>query len=202
MADTRIKAAVSDIKEDEPRKTDVFLVDAMVWLWATFPPASIGAAQVAKSKDYQNYLLKIHRAKSTLIYCLLQISEVAHVIENFHYQQFETQQANRGITPKNYRSISSERSRVVDDINGSINIIKKRANGLTLPSTEKLEFGMLELLRSFPLDAYDAGLLCAAKEAGIVQVITDDYDYAFVPGFQLFTGNAKLIANVPKLAVR
>jgi hypothetical protein len=43
------------------------------------------------------------------------------------------------------------------------------------------------------VDGYDLFLLQAAAKAGITQIITDDSDYATVPGITLFTSNRTIL---------
>lgn len=45
------------------------------------------------------------------------------------------------------------------------------------------------------VDGYDLFLLEAIAKAGVVQVITDDGDFATVPGIQVFTSNQNVILS-------
>jgi predicted nucleic acid-binding protein len=51
----------------------------------------------------------------------------------------------------------------------------------------------LQRMATESLDGYDLFLLEAMSEAGIQNIITDDGDYATVPGIQLFTANKNVI---------
>ena len=51
----------------------------------------------------------------------------------------------------------------------------------------------LTLFPSVGLDGYDLFMAEAALAAGMTQIVTDDGDYATVPGLTVFTANQKVI---------
>ncbi|MFV9689915.1 MAG: hypothetical protein ACNY01_02980 [Desulfobacteria bacterium] len=63
----------------------------------------------------------------------------------------------------------------------------------------------LNRLQTEKLDGYDLFILESMKNHGVVQVITDDGDFATVSGIQVFTANRNVIAaakNQAKLKIR
>lgn len=48
-------------------------------------------------------------------------------------------------------------------------------------------------LQTEKVDGYDLFILESMKTHGVAQVITDDGDFATVPGIQVFTGNQNVI---------
>lgn len=63
----------------------------------------------------------------------------------------------------------------------------------------------LSLFPSVGLDGYDLFMTEAALKAGVTQIVTDDGDYATVPGLTIFTANQKVIQaaqNAGKLLTR
>jgi predicted nucleic acid-binding protein len=52
----------------------------------------------------------------------------------------------------------------------------------------------LNRLQTEKLDGYDLFILESMKNHGVVQVITDDGDFATVSGIQVFTANRNVIA--------
>jgi hypothetical protein len=57
----------------------------------------------------------------------------------------------------------------------------------------------LSLFPSVGLDGYDLFMAEAALKAGITQIVTDDCDYATVPGLTVFTANRKVIGESQKV---
>jgi hypothetical protein len=52
---------------------------------------------------------------------------------------------------------------------------------------------VLTQLRAQPLDSYDVLLLQAMSYHSVRYIVSDDGDFAYVPGIRLFTGNTSII---------
>jgi hypothetical protein len=54
---------------------------------------------------------------------------------------------------------------------------------------------VLTQLRAQPLDSYDGLLLQAMSNHSVRYIVSDDGDFAYVPGIRLFTGNTPIISS-------
>jgi hypothetical protein len=75
-----IQADTIDIKNDTPQKSDIFLVDTNVWFWQTYSNAST-TAKPYQLRDYPNCLSQALENESTLSYSVLNLAELASLIE-------------------------------------------------------------------------------------------------------------------------
>ncbi len=189
-----IRADVVDIRRDNPKPGDVFLVDTNVWYWITYNRAS-QADQPPRSYQIQNYSSYIGRAisaKSRLHRLGLSLAELAHLIEKTEREIFI--RSNGIVRPKEYRhNHPAERSNVVAEIQAAWGQVKTVAAPVDLLVDEPTTDAALNRLQIQYLDGYDLLILEAISKAGITQVITDDGDYATVPGIQVFMSNSNVI---------
>ena len=51
--DYRVKAAIIDINQDQPKAKDIFLVDTNVWYWIAYPKTT---APVVRQENYSRYM--------------------------------------------------------------------------------------------------------------------------------------------------
>lgn len=198
-----IQADVIDLRKDQPKEKDTFLVDTNVWLWTTYSKASrIPKYQTA---DYPNYISKVKAAKGNLYYCGLSIAELTHVIEKTEKEIYE-QINNLSVPTKEYRhNYPSERSKVEAEIESSYDLIKKMGNLLDLIINTNAVDSAFAQQKGVLLDGYDLLLLEAMKQSSIRQIITDDGGFATVPNILVFTANYNVISAArqqSKLVVR
>lgn len=191
-ANYTIKANVVNIRQDTPKPEDVFLVDTNVWYWMTYTKASQTAIPY-QIRDYPTYIGKALASKSQLRKCGLSLEELSHRIEKTEYDIFKRSQAQL-IKPKEYRhNHPAERNNVVTEIQAAWGQVKSMARAIDVTIDTDSKDRALTRMASEPLDGYDLFILEAISQAGIVNVITDDGDYATVPGIQLFTANNNVI---------
>jgi len=197
-----IQAEVVDIKADTPRDGDVFLVDSNVWYWMTYSKAT--SFMQDRLFKYPDYLNKALTANSKIRYSGLSLSELAHLIEKTEREIYE--KTNGSIMPKEYRhNFIAERSRVVLEIQSSWGQVTSLADPLTVTIDAPTTSAALARMQSEKVDGYDLFILESMKHHGVVQVITDDGDFATVPGIQVFTANRNVLAaakNQSKLLSR
>jgi predicted nucleic acid-binding protein len=195
-----VQAEVVDIRSDQPKKDDIFLVDTNVWYWLTYTQASQSALPY-QITDYPTYISKALSKKSLLLYCGLSLSELAHNIE-----QTEREIFNSNLRPKEYRhNYPTERANVVAEIQAAWSQVTSIAVSTDITINEATTNTALTRFSTQPLDGYDLLILEAMEKAGIIQVITDDGDYITVPGIRVFTANQNAIAaasNQNKLLIR
>lgn len=191
-----VQAAIIDIRNDTPRQEDIFLVDTNVWLWQTYSNASFSAPNAArKIQAYTLYLRKARQNGSTLVYSGLILSELAHVIEKTELEIYNRQE-NSELKTKEYRhNYPTERAKVVAEVEAAWKQVESLAIPIDLKVDEATTNATLARFKIQALDGYDLLILEAIQQAepGQVNVITDDGDYAVVPGIQVFTCNGTVI---------
>ncbi len=197
-----IQAEVVDITTDSPKADDVFLVDTNVWYWMTYPNAtSYVPSQLA---NYPGYLNKALAEDSKIHHSGLSLAELSHLIEKTEREIYE--KSNGTIRPKEYRhNLSAERSRVASEIKAAWGQVVSLADPLAVTIDDMTATAALNHLQTEKLDGYDLFILESMKNHGVVQVITDDGDFATVSGIQVFTANRNVIAaakNQGKLKIR
>jgi len=197
-----IQAEVVNITTDSPKADDVFLVDTNVWYWMTYPNAtSYVPSQLA---NYPGYLNKALAADSKIHHSGLSLAELSHLIEKTEREIYE--RSNGTIRPKEYRhNLSGERSRVSSEIKAAWCQVVSMADPLAVTIDGITATAALNRLQTEKLDGYDLFILESMKNHGVIQVITDDGDFATVSGIQVFTANRNVIAaakNQGKLKIR
>ena len=197
-----IQAKIVDITTDSPKADDVFLVDTNVWYWMTYPNAtSYVPSQLA---NYPGYLNKALAADSKIHHSGLSLAELSHLIEKTEREIYE--RSNGTIRPKEYRhNLSGERSRVASEIKAAWGQVVSLADPLAVTIDDMTATAALNRLQTEKLDGYDLFILESMKNHGVIQVITDDGDFATVSGIQVFTANRNVIAaakNQGKLKTR
>jgi hypothetical protein len=187
-----IRANVVDIRKDSPTEKDVFLVDTNVWYWMTYSKAS-QTAKPYQINDYPAYIDKALASKSQLCKCGLSLEELSHRIEKTEFDIFALTQSS-SLWPKEYRhNYPTERLNVVTEIQAAWGQVKSMAKAVDVTiDTDSTDRALLRMADE-PLDGYDLFILEAISQAGIFNVITDDGDYATIPGIQLFTANINVI---------
>ncbi|MEL6492746.1 MAG: hypothetical protein AAFQ95_22580 [Cyanobacteria bacterium J06621_3] len=190
----RVQAEVIDITTDTPQPEDIFLVDTNIWLWQTYPNVTLNANKtiVRRSRDYSRYLRKTLSAGSQLKYSGLTLSELAHVIEKTERDIFKREQGLPKLSAKAYRhSYPSARETVTLLVKAAWDQVTSLATSADVTVDAELTQKALHRFQTQALDGYDLFLLEAISSIrnSPVQVLTDDMDYACVPGIQLFTQN-------------
>ncbi|RUS99176.1 hypothetical protein DSM106972_078780 [Dulcicalothrix desertica PCC 7102] len=203
-----IQADIIDIQSDIPRKEDIFIVDTNVWFWQGYQNAAstIRSGDSYKLTDYPNYLTEAVINGATLTYSGLTLAELAHIIEKNEYKIYR--QSHPSITSKEYRhNYPEERLNVVAEVEKCWEQVKDFAVPVNLNVNDETTDAALNRFKTQALDGYDLLILEAISQAGAgnIKVITDDIDYAVVPGIQVFTSRRYIIeeaARQSKLQVR
>lgn len=185
-----IKATIIDISSDIPKTEDVFLVDTNVWYWMTYPSAICDVS--SKLASYPDYLNKALQTRSTIYHAGLSLAELAHLIERTEHQIYVDSVVN--ISLKEYRhNITAERSRVVSEIEAAWAQVSCLADPLELTIDEPTTTAAANRLQNENIGGYDLFLLESMKNQGVTQLITDDGDFATIPGIHVFTANRNVI---------
>ncbi|HAX78107.1 MAG TPA: hypothetical protein DCY88_20385 [Cyanobacteria bacterium UBA11372] len=195
-----VQAEVVDIRSDQPKKDDIFLVDTNVWYWLTYTKASTSAISY-QITDYSTYLAKALAAQSLLLYCGLSLAELAYNIEQTEKRLFCS-----SLKAKEYRhNYPGERANVIAEIQAAWSQVTSIAVSTDITVDEATTNACLNRFQTQLLDGYDLLILEAMDKAGIVQAITDDGDYVTVPGIRVFTANRNVLiaaGNQSKLLTR
>jgi predicted nucleic acid-binding protein len=196
-----IQALVVDITVDSPKPEDVFLVDTNVWYWMTYTRASQSVRPPAQyqSTSYPSYTNAALGAGARIFQSGLTLAELTHLIERAEFEIFAM--ANPGIfpNPKNFNkdfrhSYNAEHAQVVAEIQAAWSQVTSLADPLTLTIDALTTAAALSRFQTEKVDGYDLFILEAMKNHGVVQLITDDGDFATVPGIQVFTANRNVIS--------
>lgn len=190
-----VRAQVVDIRADTPKDTDVFLVDTNAWYWLFYSRASLtqNGPLARQLNDYPTYLGAAISAKASLHCYGLTFAELAHNIEKAEREIYEAQTVN-SVSPKTFRhDYPNQRRKAVAHIAEAWADVLSVSTMLDLDMNSAFLQSALTLFPSAGLDGYDLFMAEAALKAGVTQIVTDDGDYATVPGLKIFTSNHKVI---------
>ena len=186
-----VQAEVVDISADTPKAEDAFLVDTNVWYWTTYPNATSHIPN--QISDYPGYLNKALGASAKIFHSGLTLAELSHIIEKTEREIYERNVGN-SIKPKEFRhNLVSQRGRVVSEVQAAWAQVASLAEPLTVTIDSPTATAALNRLQTEKVDGYDLFILESMRNHGVVQVITDDGDFATVPGIQVFTANRNVI---------
>lgn len=202
-----VQADVIDIRTDKPKQSDIFFVDTNVWFWQTYTNASVSHPSAPiKISEYSTYLNSALSNGATLTYSGLILAELAHIIEKTEREIYI--QSYGFLKPKEYRhNFPGERMKVVSEVQSAWSQVKALATPVNLTVDDATTDIALNRLQNQAVDGYDLLILEAISRGGVgqVKIITDDMDYAVVPGIQVFTSNNYVIQAATiqnKLVVR
>lgn len=189
-----INAEIVDIRNDEPKPSDQFIVDTNVWYWMTYSKASHpGRARPYQINDYPHYLQEALVCGSGLKYTGLNMTELAHIIERTENDIF-SQQKGSSVSLKEFRhNHPAERASTCMEISSVCGQIKSMANIVDVSIDDSSMSGALSNLNKWQVDGYDLLISDLMINSGLTQLITDDADFASVSGITVFTANINLI---------
>jgi len=186
-----VQAEVVDITADTPRAGDAFLVDTNVWYWLTYPKATSHIPE--QISYYHNYLDSTSSASAKIFYSGLTLAELSHVIEKTEREIYE-RDIDGNIKPKEFRhNLADQRRRVVSEVRVAWAQVTSLAESLAVTIDSPTTTAALKRLQTEKVDGYDLFILETMQDHGVVQIITDDGDFATVPGIQVFTANRNVI---------
>lgn len=187
------QAKIIDISKDKPTKNDIFLVDSNVWLWMTYPKIASAPAYAT----YETYLNNALNVGAHIYYCGLSLSELAHSIEKNEMEIFQRVNSQKCFIKK-YRHNSSERTKVISEIDASWNQVKTMAKPLCVNIDKDATDAALKRIQNEKIDGYDLFLLECMKANNVSNIITHDADFATVNNINVFTYNSNTISNAKK----
>lgn len=196
-----IRASVVDITTDTPTSNDGFVVDTNVWLWLLYPPLTLNDSGGLKQQaiNYPNYFKLGLTAKSIFYSSGLVYAELAHNIERTQKSIYDSNLA-KPLDPKAYRhDYPKQRANVTGLINDAWADILSYSKLLNVNLDVSFMQETSSLFPSVGLDGYDVFTAQLATQSTITNIITDDGDFASVPGLTIFTANPRVI-NLAKQA--
>lgn len=187
MSVKTIQATVVDIRKDDPDASDELFVDTNSWRNLTY-------SRILKPKlDYPSYLKRALQSNTILYACGVTLLELASSIEADEWQLF---QVTTPCDKKMFRhTFPDERKRVVSEVRSSWEQVKQIATLVDLTLNTHAIERCLKTFHECPVDGYDLLLVEAMERRGVLNILTDDSDFASVPGLQVFTANAAVIAT-------
>jgi predicted nucleic acid-binding protein len=189
----KVNASVVDISSDNPRPEDIFLVDTNVWYWMTYSRASQTGAKAYQVNTYPAYASKALACNSKIFQSGISLAELSHIIEKSEREIFNA--SNPAVSTKEYRhNFPIERTNVVLEIEAACMQVLSLADPLETSINNDLANAALKRLMTNTVDGYDLFLLESMATQGINQVITDDADFATVPGIVVFTANRTVLS--------
>lgn len=188
----KVNANVVDIASDTPRPEDVFLVDTNVWYWMTYSRASVAGAKHYQISAYPAYTNNALSVNATIYQSGVSIAELSHVIEKSERDIFN--KTNPQVSAKEYRhNFPSERENVCSEIKSACMQVLDLGETMNVSVDSEMVKSVLSHLTTCAVDGYDLLLLEAMAASGVKQVITDDGDFATVPGITVFTANRTIV---------
>jgi len=194
-----IAADVIDVKVDLPKPEDVFLVDSNVWYWMTYTKASLVMKPWAQSRlrDYPSFVNKAISTSAKLYRCALSFSELAHIIEKTEREIFK--KTSGPIRAKEFRhNHPKERLNVVSEVQAAWGQVKTMASSLDVTINDAITDAALTRFGKECVDGYDLFFLEAMSNEKVIQIVTDDGDFATVSGIRVFTANQNVITAAQK----
>lgn len=190
-----VQADVFDIGKTAPQNTDCFLVDSNVWLWMTYSNAGHGEPgwRAALMAQYAAFVQGAVTENAKVCCCGLSLAELSHIIEKTERKIHELT-IRKAINTKEFRhNHAAERTHVVTEIQAAWAQVESLAEPLSITIDSPVAAAALSRMQTEKLDGYDLFILESMRRHGVVQVITDDGDFATVPGIQVFTVNRNVI---------
>ncbi|MFA5332400.1 MAG: hypothetical protein WC342_08485 [Methanoregula sp.] len=189
-----IQADIFDVRFDKPKHQDCFFVDTNVWYWLAYSRASVSAKSY-HVKEYPGYIKKVRSVNARLCRCNLILAELAHIIEKTEFELFcSTHKKDPNAYPlKEFRhDRSANREDVIQEIESAWMQVGQLSGLVPMTIDETAATTFIADLKSNRLDGYDLLYLDLLRKQHF-SILTDDGDFATVPGISVFTANVQVI---------
>lgn len=203
-----VQANIVDIRSDMPRVGDAYWVDSNIWYWITYTNASRAdePPQLYQTGFYPPYIQKARAVKAQLYRCELSFAELAHRIESTELEIFAKMNGLDKEKRKEFRhNYPEDRGKVTSEISIAWGQVKSMAVPLRTTIDEVTVDAALTRCCTQCLDGYDSLVVENLVKGSCVNVISDDGDFATVPGLTVFTANRNVIecaTRAGKIVVR
>jgi hypothetical protein len=189
-----ILADVIDIRFDKPKHQDSFFVDTNVWYWLAYSRASV-TAKSYQVTAYPEYIKKIRSVNARLSRCNLILAELAHIIEKTEFGIFcSANKKDPNTYPmKEFRhELSANREDVTQEIESAWMQVGQLSGLVPMTIDDDAATTFIADLKANRLDGYDLLYLDLLRKQHF-SILTDDGDFATVPGITVFTANLQVI---------
>lgn len=197
-----VRAQIVDLANHAPAAGESYLVDTNVWWWTSYAFAPELAPE-KKPRPYQlsvypDFLKRAKIAGAKLHWSPLTWPELAHHIERTEFEMAKYYGSPNAENAKSYRHNDlAERARVVQVFADAWDEIQELGSSLgDVVVSPALLAEAATLQKEAGLDGYDLFLALALRTANITGIITDDGDFATVPGIRLFTANRNVLRTL------
>jgi predicted nucleic acid-binding protein len=195
-----VRADVVDITSDRPVSSDIFWLDTNVLLryaYSKYP--------VHKLSLYDRFLKDALAASAGLFVSGLNQAEMFHVIEKIEREAYNSYHGVN-IQTKEYRhGYPAERAQVISESEAAWLTVESIAAIVPMKIDGTATAQAMNDYKTLSMDGYDLFNVAMLFKDGINQVLSDDADFATVPGIIHFTANPKVVAAAAaagKLIVR
>jgi predicted nucleic acid-binding protein len=189
MSVKTVRASVIDIRRDAPTSKDELFVDTNSW-------RNFAYTRIRNPKpEYLGYLKQALLNGTTLYACGVTLIELASSIEVDEMEIFKASSpgaTNRKIFRHEY---PEERKRVVAEVKASWSQVTQVASIVDLNLNVAAVGRCLKTFESCPVDGYDLLLIEAMERRNVLNILTDDSDFAGVSGVRVFTANTTVLAT-------
>ena len=130
-----------------------------------------------------------------MLRCDLSLAELAHIIENTEYQIYcDANRKDPAIYPKKEfrHTCAAGRNEVTKEIESAWMQVQQFSSSIPLTIDDAAVTTFITDLKINKLDGYDLFYLDLLRKNHL-QIITDDGDFATVPGIMVFTANLSVI---------
>lgn len=186
----KIIAEIIDAKSDKPQKSDKILLDTNVWIELEYGRGNFGGN--AKTSSYANFVKNARQAKAELYVSVFTWAEIVHLIEKTECQLY-SRSSRTDISIKEFRQFDTERQKVSRYVTTAWNGILTKASILGLNVNDVTIKESHRLFVSTALDSYDILIYQSMLAGSLTQILTDDRDFAGVPGITIFTANNRVL---------
>lgn len=165
---------IKDI-QSKTLKDQKFFVDTNVWIFNFLyskKSFDLEFENKQKMEGYSQFIEDVLENGGQLYTSPLCLTELAYRLENFEYS------SDKNLTLKEFRSIKEKRDKVINEIELTWKEIESLVSGvLDLCIDHRTPANMLNEMKSYPLDSYDAMLFMTMKKHKITNLVSDDKDF-------------------------
>ena len=179
---------VSTISPDE-----IFAIDTNVLFWTHYSKASDPALIKSNKnryqvKEYPDFIAKLLQNGNKLVTTMLNITELFSVVERNEYNIYKIVN-NQKISKKDFRKLSSERSKYKSEIDNMVLQIQTSYDNQIkiIDVDEKLVSSFQGNICNNTCDVLDYAVIEYLKRNKIFNYISDDKDFAGIEGISLYT---------------
>lgn len=186
-------------KESNPIKGERYFIDTNVWYWTTYVASKQMTLPNQPSdyqlQDYPSYIERIINDGGTLCHCPLTFSELSNVIENTELELHRKSINNQYFDKKDFRNVTSKRSKVLNEIEVAWDSIKSMSTCLDVHLNQEYSDNVCKILHEGSLDPFDAFYVKIMREHKVDYIITDDHDFCSIDKQIVITSNKKALRN-------